>query len=139
MSRKPYAFMLLAAWVAAGAAQAQSDTPVLSKVQQQKIDKAIAALKYPQERALANAWSPAKKVAEILCRPAALRALRRKDASADKVILGDESKDSLRLVSNRLLEGKGSVRNGSGWRDMSFTCELDPATGTVVGFTSKRA
>lgn len=111
---------------------AERTAVTLSSAQQQRIAKSIASLKYPQERALANAWSPAKKVAEILCKPEALRALRRKDPSIDRVFLGDNTPGSLDLVSNRVLKGKGMARNASGWSDMSFSCRLDPTTGKAV-------
>lgn len=111
---------------------AQQAEVTLSAAQQQHIAKAIAALKYPQERALAKAWSPAKQAAEILCKPEALRVLKKKDPSIDRVFLGDNTPGSLHLVSDRLLEGKGMARNTSGWNDMAFTCTLDPATGTAL-------
>lgn len=110
--------------------------PTLSPAQSVKITRAIAALKMPEERNLASGWSNAKKVAEIICRPAALPALKRQVPQADRVILGTDDPTTLTLVSTRSLTGSGSVRAGSQWRDFTFTCALTPSSGKVAGFTA---
>ncbi|HEY9235265.1 MAG TPA: hypothetical protein VIP08_09550, partial [Phenylobacterium sp.] len=110
--------------------------PALSPAQNAKISQAIAALKRPEERSLASGWSNAKKVAEVICRPAALPSLRRQIPEADRVFLGTSDPATLTLVSARSLTGSGSVRSGEKWRDFTFTCALTPSSGKVAGFTA---
>ncbi|WP_189534094.1 hypothetical protein [Paludibacterium paludis] len=114
-------------------ALAHADEPVkLSEAQQKRVDAAIARLKSAEDRATASAWSTAKKAAEILCGPASLRAAKKQDPSVDKVFLGDNSTESLKLVSAGRLEGRGSMRTRKGWRDMTFVCTLNPMSGKTV-------
>lgn len=110
--------------------------PTLSPAQNAKIAHAIAALKSPGERELASGWSNAKKVAEVICRPAALPALRKQVPDADRVFLGTDDPSTLTLVSTRSLTGSGTVRSGMKWRDFTFTCALTPSSGKVAGFTA---
>jgi hypothetical protein len=110
--------------------------PELSLAQKAAIAKSIAALKTPEERRLATSWSNAKKVAEVLCRPAALPALKKQVPNADRVFLGTDDPKTLTLVSTRSLTGAGQVRSGSAWRDFTFTCALMPSSGKVAGFTA---
>jgi hypothetical protein len=106
----------------------------LSPAESRLIAAQIARLHYPQERGLARQWSNAKKVAELLCRPAAMAVLREQVKGADRIFLGAEAPDSLRLDSNRHLSGGGSARSPGGWRDFTFDCQLDPRTGSVTQF-----
>lgn len=108
--------------------------PALSPAQQKIVARRIATLKSPGERRIAEAWSNAKKVAELICRPTALPVLKRQVRDADKVFLGTSDPATLTLVSNRRLEGVGQVRSGAGWRDLTFVCLLDPATGKTASF-----
>jgi len=117
------------------AAQAAGDA-TLSAAQRQRIAQAIGALKSPVERRMAFAWSPAKQVAEVLCRPLARRLLHRRDSSIDKVFLGLGDPGDLVLAGNRLLAGRGQARHAGGWTTFVFTCELDPASGKAVRFTA---
>lgn len=110
--------------------------PELSRAQNIAIAKSIAALKTPEERRLANKWSNTKKVAEVICRPAALPALKKQVPNADRVFLGTDDPKTLTLVSTRSLTGAGQVRSGSAWRDFTFTCALMPSSGKVAGFTA---
>ena len=110
--------------------------PELSRAQNTAIAKSIAALKTPEERRLASGWSNAKKVAEVICRPAALPALKKQVPNADRVFLGTDDPKTLTLVSTRSLTGAGQVRSGSAWRDFTFTCALMPSSGKVAGFTA---
>lgn len=120
----------------AALAQSTVAEPGLSKAQNVAVAKAIAALKTPEERNLAAGWSNAKKVAEVICRPAALPALKKQVPDADRVLLGTDDPTTLTLVSVRSLTGVGTVRSGSVWRDFTFTCALMPSTGKVDGFTA---
>ena len=128
------AFLLSAAATAPSPPPAAE--PALSPAQNAKVARAIAALKSPEERSLASGWSNAKKVAEIICRPAALPALKKQLPEADRVFLGSEDPATLTLVSTRSLTGSGTVRTGSRWRDFTFTCALTPSSGKVAGFTA---
>ncbi|WP_312160285.1 hypothetical protein [Phenylobacterium sp.] len=110
--------------------------PALSRAQNAAIAKSIAALKTPEERHLAAGWNNAKKVAEVICRPAALPALKKQVPNADRVFLGSDDPTTLTLVSVRSLTGVGQVRSGSTWRDFTFTCALMPSSGKVAGFTA---
>ena len=78
----------------------------------------------------------AKKVAELICRPAALLILKKQIAGVDRVFLGTDDPKTLTLESNQRLTGSGSARTPQGWQDFSFTCELDPETGKVTAFTA---
>ena len=119
---------------------AQSATPgepALSAAQSKAVAKSIAALKRPEERQLASGWSNAKKVAEIICRPAALRTLKKQIPGADRVFLGTNDPATLTLVSNKSLVGTGQVRSGANWTEFSFACQLDPRSGKARSFTAK--
>ena len=116
---------------------AQSATPgepSLSAAQTKVVSKAIAKLERPEERALASSMTNAKKVAEVICRLAALSALKKQIPGADRVFLGTDDPATLTLVSNQILIGSGQVRDGSGWTEFSFTCQLDPKTGKASAF-----
>lgn len=120
----------------AAAPAGEAAEPALSPAQKAIVAKSIAALKSPEERSLAGHWSNAKKVAEMICRPAALPALKKQVPGADKVFLGTDDPTTLTLVSKRSLTGVGQVRSGAGWRDFTFTCALTPSSGKVAGFTA---
>lgn len=125
--------LLLVAWFAnTAAAQATSLSPAESTI----IEKQIAALPSPEERQLARAWSDAKRVAEMLCRPSAMPVLRRQVPGTDRFFLGTDAPDSLTLESNRRLIGSGSLRSPGGWRDFTFECRLNPRTGRVTKFAA---
>ncbi|MET3525910.1 hypothetical protein [Phenylobacterium koreense] len=130
------AIALLMSAAATAPAPPPAAEPALSPAQNAKISQAIAALKRPEERSLASGWSNAKKVAEVICRPAALPSLRRQIPEADRVFLGTSDPATLTLVSARSLTGSGSVRSGEKWRDFTFTCALTPSSGKVAGFTA---
>lgn len=125
--------LALAALAATGAEPAE---PPLSAAQKAVVAKVISGLKSPEERSMASGWSNAKKVAEFICRPAALPALKKQVPDADKVFLGTDSPATLTLVSKRSLTGVGQVRSGAAWRDFTFTCALMPSSGKVAGFTA---
>lgn len=106
----------------------------LSAAQMTVVAKQIGQLKYPQERALASAWSDAKKVAEFICRPLAMNILKRRFKGADRVFLGDDKVQSLQLAGDHQLTGYGQVRIPTGWRTFDFSCALDPRSGKALGF-----
>ena len=108
--------------------------PVLSIAENAVIARSIAALKNPEDRALAAKWSDAKKVAEMICRKSASATLRRQVRSTDRVFLGTGDEAGLSLVSDRLLSGSGSLRSRAGWQDFTFECQLDPHTGRPIRF-----
>lgn len=120
--------------VSAVAQTSSSGEPALSPKQQTIVDRKIAALKSPGDRRVAEDWSNAKKVAEILCRPAALPVLKKQATGVDRVFLGTSDPHTLHLESNRRLTGSGQFRTPKGWREFTFTCELDPETGKVTRF-----
>jgi hypothetical protein len=86
------------------------------------------------DRSVANGWSNAKKVAETICRPAAVATLKKEISGTDRVFLGTDDPKTLSLESNAKLTGTGSARNPEGWQDFSFVCEVDPETGQVTSF-----
>lgn len=110
--------------------------PELSAKQQSIVNRKIASLKSPVDRHLAEGWGNAKKVAELLCRPAALPVLRKEAEGVDRVFLGTDDPHTLNLESNRRLTGSGEFRTPKGWKDFTFTCNLDPETGNVISFQS---
>ena len=111
--------------------------PALSAAQSKAVSNSISELKLPEERRLASGWSNAKKVAEVICRPAALEALQKQIPGADQVFLGTSDPATLTLVSNKSLVGAGQVRSGADWTEFSFACQLDPRTGKARSFTAK--
>lgn len=108
--------------------------PELSARQKVVVNRKIAGLKSPVDRHVAESWSNAKKVAELLCRPAALAALKKQTPDVDRVFLGTDDPHTLNLQSIRRLTGSGEFRTEKGWQDFTFTCDLDPETGRVKSF-----
>lgn len=135
-----HAIVLAAGWAAAASAPVPPGHGVsLSPAQRQRVVQAIAGLGSPAERRVAEAWSPAKQAAEVLCRPLALQVLRARAPAVDKVFLGLGGGHDLNLRSDRLLTGQGQARHGNDWETFAFACELDPASGRAVRFVAHRA
>jgi hypothetical protein len=116
------------------AARAQSAEPALSAAETAAVKRQIATLHSSAERSMANGWSNAKKVAEMICRPAAIPALDKQISGVDRVFLGTDDPKTLTLESDAKLTGTGSARYPKGWQDFTFTCEVDPATAKVTSF-----
>lgn len=113
---------------------ANRNEPALSAAQNAVISQQISTLRSPVDRNVAQGWSNAKKVAELICRPAALPALKKQFKGADRVFLGTDTPQSMTFESNQLLTGSGEVRTPYGWQDFNFTCNLNPMTGKVSAF-----
>ncbi len=119
----------------AHAGQAANQTePALSPAESAAVTRQVATLHSSVDRSVANGWSNAKKVAELICRPAALPVLKKQIPGTDRVFLGTDDPRTLNLESNAKLTGTGSARNPKGWQDFSFTCEIDPETGKITSF-----
>jgi hypothetical protein len=130
--------VLLAAAPTNGAplAQTASQTePALSQAETAAVGRQIATLHSSVDRSMANGWSNAKKVAETICRPAAVAALKKQIPGTDRVFLGTDDPKTLDLESSAKLTGTGSARNSKGWQDFSFVCEINPETGKATSFT----
>lgn len=129
--------MLTSTWMpATQPEQAASQTePPLSPAETAAMTRQIATLHSSTDRSVANGWSNAKKVAELICRPAALPVLKKQIAGTDRVFLGTDDPKTLNLESNAKLTGTGSARAPKGWQDFTFTCEINPETGKVTSFT----
>jgi hypothetical protein len=108
--------------------------PALSPAESAAVTRQVATLHSSVDRSMANGWSNAKKVAELICRPAALPVLKKQIPGTDRVFLGTDDPRTLSLESNAKLTGTGSARNPKGWQDFTFTCELNPETGKVISF-----
>jgi hypothetical protein len=117
----------------AGQAASQSE-PALSPAETAAVNRQIATLHSSVDRSVANGWSNAKKVAETICRPAALPVLKKQTTAVDRVFLGTDDPKTLTLESNSRLTGTGEFRTPKGWTDFTFTCDLDPQTGKVIAF-----
>jgi hypothetical protein len=115
-------------------AQAQLTEPALSSAETVVVKRQLAILHSSADRSMANGWSNAKKVAEMICRPAAIPALKKQIEGVDRVFLGSDDPKTLTLVSDAKLTGSGSARYPKGWQDFNFTCEIDPATAKVTSF-----
>ena len=118
---------------AAGQSAAQAE-PTLSPAEIAAVTRQIATLHSSVDRSVANGWSNAKKVAELICRPAALSVLRKQIPGTDRVFLGTDDPKTLNLESNAKLTGTGSARNPKDWQDFTFTCEINPETGKATSF-----
>ena len=135
MFRRTCTAALLLSFAALTAAQSSAHhEPALSPAQEAIVSRKIATLKRPAERQMAKSWSNAKKIAEMICRPAALTVLKKQDKSVDRVFLGTDDPTTLTLQSNTHLSGSGEVRTSKGWEDFKFTCEVDAQTGEVTSF-----
>jgi len=118
-------------------AQAPSQSePALSPAENAAVTRQIASLHSSVDRSVANGWSNSKKVAEFICRPAALAVLKKQLPGTDRVFLGTDDPKTLNLESNAKLTGTGSARNPKGWQDFTFTCEINPETGKATSFTA---
>lgn len=120
--------------LAAIAQTAGPQEPALSPAQAAIINRKIATLHTSGERNMAQSWTNAKKVGEVICRPAALSVLKKKKPAVDKVFLGTSDPATLSLESDQRLTGSGQFRTPQGWTYFTFTCDLDPKTGKVTGF-----
>jgi hypothetical protein len=124
---------------ALSAAPSNATEPELSPAETAAVQRQIATLRSKVDRSVASGWPNSKKVAELLCRTAALAALRKQVPGADRVFLGTDDPKTLTLESNAKLTGTGSARGPQGWQDFTFSCEVDPATGKVGDFTATLA
>jgi hypothetical protein len=106
----------------------------LSAAQTAAVNRQIATLHSASDRKVAEQWSNSKKVAELLCRPAATAYWKKRVPGADRVFLGTSAPGTLALESASRLTGTGQYRTSQGWTDFRFTCNLDPDKGTVSGF-----
>lgn len=113
---------------------ADRQEPALSAAEQVMVSRQIATLKSATDRQVAEGWSNAKKVAELICRPAALPVLKKQTKGVDRVFLGTDDPQSLNLESNQRLTGSGTFRTAQGWQDFTFTCKVNPETGEVTKF-----
>jgi hypothetical protein len=74
--------------------------PELSAAETTVVNRQIATLKASGDRRMASGWSNAKKVAELICRPAALSLLKKQTPGVDRVFLGTDDPQTLTLESN---------------------------------------
>lgn len=128
--------LLIAGSVAPIAAAQESD---LTAAEQKVVAQQIATLKRSSDRHVAESWSNSKKVAELICRPAALPILKKQDKTIDRVFLGTSDPKTLTLESNQKLTGSGEYRTPQGWTDFTFTCEVNPDTGKATAFEATPA
>jgi hypothetical protein len=108
--------------------------PDLSAAETAVVNRQIATLKASGDRHMATGWSNAKKVAELICRPAALSVLKKQTPGVDRVFLGTDDPQTLTLESNSRLTGTGQFRTPQGWTDFAFTCNVNAETGKVTAF-----
>jgi hypothetical protein len=113
---------------------AQTAEPALSAAQATAVNRKIATLHSASDRKVANGWTNSKKLAELLCRPAAVTYWKKKASGTDRVFLGTSAPETLVLESNQRLTGTGEYRTPTGWTDFRFTCNLNPDKGTVDSF-----
>jgi hypothetical protein len=126
--------LLLLGFIQTAATTPGPTEPALSPAESAAVTRQIATLHSSVDRSVAKGWSNSKKVAELICRPAAAAAMKKQIAGTDRVFLGTDDPKTLTLESNAKLTGTGSARNPKGWQDFSFTCEIDPATGKATSF-----
>jgi hypothetical protein len=108
--------------------------PDLSSAETTAVNRQIATLKAPGDRRMARGWSNAKKVAELICRPAALSVLKKQTPGVDRVFLGTDDPQTLTLESSSRLTGTGQFRTLQGWTDFTFTCDVNAESGKVTAF-----
>jgi hypothetical protein len=130
--KSPLAALLMTLATIAQAADVHE--PALSAAQTAVVSRRISTLKSSADRHVAEGWSNSKKVAELICRPAALPVLKKRTKGVDRVFLGTSEPGSLMLESNQRLTGSGEFRTPRGWQDFTFTCDMDPQTAKVTNF-----
>jgi hypothetical protein len=108
--------------------------PDLSAAETTVVNRQIATLKAQGDRRMASGWSNAKKMAELICRPAVLPVLKKQTPGVDRVFLGTDDPQTLTLESNSRLTGTGQFRTPQGWTDFTFTCDVNAETGKVTAF-----
>jgi hypothetical protein len=118
-------------------AQSSATATQLSPAERKIIDRKIAAIPASQGAGVARQWSNVKKVSEVLCRPAALSALKKKNPAVEKVFLGTSDPATLTLESNERLVGSGQYRIGMNWTEFTFICLIDAATAKVTSFETQ--
>jgi hypothetical protein len=74
---------------------ANAGEPDLSAAETTVVNRQIATLKAPGDRRMASGWSNTKKVAELICRPAALSVLKKQTPGVDRVFLGTDDPEKL--------------------------------------------
>ncbi|HGG5185948.1 TPA: hypothetical protein ACLGU7_004836 [Salmonella enterica] len=89
---------------------------ILTQGEKVTLDKMInQQVKNKNDRQSArNEWSEARRVAEFLCRPVALKEIQKRYPDADRVFLGSGHNDGLTLHSASHLTGCGQFRTGGG-------------------------
>ncbi len=110
---------------------------ILTQGEKVTLDKMInQQVKNKNDRQSArNEWSEARRVAEFLCRPVALKEIQKRYPDADRVFLGSGHNDGLTLHSASRLTGCGQFRTGGGdWSRFNFECQVDPVNGNVLQF-----
>ncbi|MBD1229483.1 hypothetical protein [Xenorhabdus griffiniae] len=108
----------------------QQLSPDQTKYLQQQINEQVTD---KSALSMVESWSDAKKVAEFICRPFALPIIKKYYKDTDKIFLGIDSKESIRLKQPSELVGIGMYRTNDGWHDIRFSCKLD-ATGKARSF-----
>lgn len=109
------------------AGSASADEPQqLTSTQQKYLQQQIETqLKDPGQRKMVAEWPESKQVAEFLCRPLAHDAVRKLQADADRIFLGEGNDGTfLTLESSSRLTGKGQYRTGMDWHVFQFECLL---------------
>lgn len=106
-----------------------------SKAETAIMNRQIAAIRNPQERAAVESQSLVWKMTTFLCQKAARAPLTHLGAGS-RFFLQDDRPDSQVLVSSSLLKGRGQFRQADGinWTSFSWSCHLDPETGAVKRF-----
>lgn len=107
-----------------------------SQAEMDSINRQIAAIQNPQDRAAVQNQSLVWKLTTFLCQSAARPPLEKLGAG-DRFFLQDDKPDSQELVSPSLLKGRGQFRqaaNAMNWTAFHWACHLDPATAAVTSF-----
>ena len=116
------------------AAQAGHSEPALSAAETAAVNRGIATLRSESDRKAAAEWSNSKKVAEMLCRPAATAYWKEESSWNGPGLSGTSAPETLALESDQRVTGSGQYRTAKGSTDFQFTCDLDPAKGRVTSF-----
>ncbi|OAG73461.1 hypothetical protein Amal_04006 [Acetobacter malorum] len=107
-----------------------------SKAEMESINRQIAAIQNPQDRAAVQNQSLVWKMTTFLCQNAARAPLTRLGAD-NRFFLQDDQPNSQVLVNSSLVQGRGQFRHvadGISWTPFQWSCHLDPATGAVKSF-----
>lgn len=115
-----------------------SETPQLSERQSSYLEHQIQTqLNDTGQRSIVKEWSVEKQIAEFICKPAALKEVRKTASAAEKVLFLDDASGAPLRLTHGVLTGSAQYREGIDWQKFEYTCRLED-NGHLRSFTVKQ-